>query len=118
VLASSSEGLPVVLMEAFALERPVVSTNVGGIRELVEPGESGWLVPPRSVDALAEAMRAVLRADRRVLDAMGRRGSARVAEFHDARTQGARIALVFLDSQSRHATQPLMRARATGILAR
>ncbi len=117
VLASSSEGLPVVLMEAFALERPVVSTDVGGIRELVEPGLSGWLVAPRSAGALAAAMRAVLRAERDVLAEMGRHGAARVAELHDARAQGAKIARLFLESRMRTATQPTARARATGILA-
>jgi colanic acid/amylovoran biosynthesis glycosyltransferase len=108
----------VVLMEAFALERPVVSTDVGGIRELVESGISGWLVPPRSESALAAAMRDVLRSDRPTLTAMGRRGAARVAELHDARTQGEAIARLFFDSRMRTATQPLTPARATGILAR
>ena len=51
VLASSFEGIPVVVMEAFALERPVIATAVGGVPELVEPGVSGWLVTPGSADA-------------------------------------------------------------------
>ena len=42
-----------VIMEALALGRPVISTYVAGIPELVEPGQCGWLVPAGSVEALA-----------------------------------------------------------------
>ena len=45
VLPSFAEGLPVVIMEAMALRRPVISTYVAGIPELVRDGEHGWLVP-------------------------------------------------------------------------
>ena len=62
VLPSFAEGLPVALMEALALHRPVVSTTVAGIPELVRPGICGWLAAPGSVEALAEAMRAALDA--------------------------------------------------------
>lgn len=84
VLPSFAEGLPIVLMEALALHRPVVSTYVAGIPELVQPGINGFLVPPGSVDALAEAMRAVVDASTEQLAEMGRRGAARVAEQHNA----------------------------------
>ena len=53
VLPSFAEGLPIVIMEALALGRPVVSTYIAGIPELVQHGESGWLVPAGSVAALA-----------------------------------------------------------------
>ena len=49
VLPSFAEGLPVVLMEAMALRRPVISTYVAGIPELVISGEHGWLVPAGDV---------------------------------------------------------------------
>ena len=52
VLPSFAEGLPVVIMEAMALRRPVISTFVAGIPELVQPGEHGWLVPAGDVEAL------------------------------------------------------------------
>jgi colanic acid/amylovoran biosynthesis glycosyltransferase len=84
VSASFAEGLPIVLMEALALHRPVVSTYVAGIPELVQPGINGFLVPPGSVDDLAEAMRAVVGAPIDQLAEMGRRGAARVADRHDA----------------------------------
>ena len=57
VFPSFAEGLPVVIMEALALNRPVISTYVAGIPELVEPGVCGWLVPPGSAESLAAAMR-------------------------------------------------------------
>lgn len=95
VLPSLAEGLPVVIMEAFALGRPVVSTWIAGIPELVEPGTSGWLVPAGSVDALADALREVLRAPERALEAMGRAGAARVARAHDARQEARTLAALF-----------------------
>lgn len=60
ILPSFAEGLPVVLMESLALGRPVISTYVAGIPELVIPGESGWLVPAGSVEALVNTMKTVL----------------------------------------------------------
>lgn len=56
VLPSSAEGVPVAIMEAMALNVPVISTYIAGIPELVENGVSGWLVPAGSVDALEAAM--------------------------------------------------------------
>ena len=50
------EGTPVVLMEAQACGLPVVSTYHSGIPEVVKDGESGFLVPEKDVDALAEKM--------------------------------------------------------------
>ena len=95
VLASFAEGLPVVLMEALALGRPVITTYVAGIPELVVDGESGWLIPAGSVDALAEAMRRALQEDPSRLDAMGTVGAGRARERHDAATEGARLADLF-----------------------
>lgn len=47
-------------MQAFAVGRPVVASAVGGVPEIVTPGETGWLVPPADPAALAEAMEAVM----------------------------------------------------------
>jgi glycosyltransferase involved in cell wall biosynthesis len=60
VLASVHEGLPVAVMEALALGVPVVATRVGGIPELIEPGEDGLLVEPGDAGALAGAIDAAL----------------------------------------------------------
>jgi len=54
------EGLPKVLLEAAASARAIIATDVPGCREIVRPGENGWLVPPRDVDALAGALRVAI----------------------------------------------------------
>ncbi len=84
VLPSFAEGLPVVIMEALALERPVISTYVAGIPELVDAG-CGWRVPAGSVDRLADARVGALVAEPSALQAMGREGRRRVVSTHDAR---------------------------------
>jgi len=84
VLPSFAEGLPVVIMEAFALRRPVISTYVAGIPELVETGRCGWLVPAGSVESLAEAMREALLAPPDTLRRLGDEGRRRVERLHDA----------------------------------
>ncbi|MCU0673541.1 MAG: glycosyltransferase family 4 protein [Myxococcota bacterium] len=95
VLPSFAEGLPVVLMEALALGRPVLTTYIAGIPELVTPREHGWLFPAGSVTALADAMRECLQASPAELSEMGRRGRARVAELHDSRKNAAELARLF-----------------------
>jgi len=95
VLPSFAEGLPVVLMEALALGRPVISTYIAGIPELVRPGECGWLVPSGDVDALTAAMREVLATPVARLTEMGRVGRDRVRERHDSRKEAAKLAALF-----------------------
>lgn len=82
VLPSFAEGLPVVILEAFALGRPVVTTFVAGIPELVEPGRSGWLVPAGAPAPLVTALRDALAAPIAQLEAMGRHGRMRVLAEH------------------------------------
>lgn len=95
VLPSFAEGLPVVIMEALALGRPVISTYVAGIPELVEPGICGWLVPPGSVEALITAMHTALQLPVKKLEQMGKLGYERVAQEHDAIVEAGKLALLF-----------------------
>lgn len=95
VLPSFAEGLPVVIMEAMALERPVVSTIVAGIPELVTPGETGWLVVAGDAVALAQALREVLFLSPSALGVMGKRGRRRVLIEHDARIEAAKLKRLF-----------------------
>lgn len=57
------DGIPVVLMEAMAMQTPVVSTRVSGIPELVADGENGLLTEPRNATAVAEAVQQILIGD-------------------------------------------------------
>ncbi len=95
VLASFAEGLPVVLMEALALRRPVVSTCVAGIPELVHHGENGWLVPAGDVRALADAMQACLECAPDELARMGDAAHGAALQHHDIDTEAGRLALLF-----------------------
>lgn len=90
VLPSFAEGLPVVLMEALGRGRPVISTYIAGIPELVQTDVNGWLVPAGSAPHVAEAMRAVLDATPERLSEMGKLGYERVREMHDAE-QNAKV---------------------------
>lgn len=95
VLPSFAEGLPVVIMEALALGRPVVTTAIAGTPELVQPGVNGWLVPAGSVDALRAALLEVLRAPVQRLSQMGRSGAELVAREHDVVREAQRLASLF-----------------------
>ncbi len=95
VLPSFAEGLPVVLMEALALGRPVISTYIAGIPELVKPGVCGWLVPPGSVEALTAAMRAALQLPVEQLEQMGRAGAEQIAQRHNAAVEASKLAALF-----------------------
>jgi colanic acid/amylovoran biosynthesis glycosyltransferase len=95
VLPSFAEGLPVVIMEAMALQRPVISTFVAGIPELVIPGQHGWLVPAGDVFALMTVMHICLSsADEEVIK-MGQSAQRQVQIRHNAAQQADKlIALV------------------------
>ena len=95
VLPSFAEGLPVVIMEAMALSRPVLTTYVGGIPELVNPGENGWLFPAGSVDDLAAAMEACLRLPVAELEAMGEKARKRVLERHNIEKETQKLITLF-----------------------
>ncbi|MCP6763091.1 MAG: glycosyltransferase [Fischerella sp. CENA71] len=98
VLPSFAEGLPVALMEALALGRPVVSTYIAGIPELVESGVCGWLVPSGSVEALVVAMRKALQLPIEKLEQMGIEGRKRIIQQHNALIEAGYLAMLFRSS--------------------
>ena len=77
VLTSASEGTPVTIIEALAAGRPVVATRVGGVPDVVDEGETGFLVRPGDTHALAERIE-ILARDPERRAAMGREGRERV----------------------------------------
>lgn len=91
VLPSFAEGLPVVIMEALALGRPVIASAIAGTPELVD-ASCGWLIPAGSAEALVEAMAAALAAETETLTRMGETGRARILARHDARRNGPALA--------------------------
>jgi glycosyltransferase involved in cell wall biosynthesis len=95
VLPSLSEGLPRCIMEAHAAKVPVVATDIEGVRPLVNPNDSGLLVPPRDRDALAKAINRVLNSPesaRRLAD----RGRQIIEERFSAATMAAQYQKLYL----------------------
>lgn len=97
VLPSFAEGLPVAIMESFALGRPVLTTQIAGIPELVEDGMNGWLITAGDVEAIAAGMRRVLTSSPADLERMGREGAQRVHERHDVDLIAVELEKIFQD---------------------
>jgi len=95
VLPSFAEGLPVVIMEALALRRPVISTYVAGIPELIQQGKNGWLVSPGDVNSLKIAIQELLNASVADLEAMGQYGFDAVNAQHDIEKEARKMASLF-----------------------
>jgi colanic acid/amylovoran biosynthesis glycosyltransferase len=92
VLPSFAEGLPVVIMEAFALRRPVITTYIAGIPELVKAGENGWLIPAGSICDLTAAMEDCLSRSSDEIERMGDAGRRIVIERHSIDVEAGKLA--------------------------
>jgi glycosyltransferase involved in cell wall biosynthesis len=106
VMPSCMEGLPVALIEAMTLQRPVISTYVGGIPELVRPGREGWLVQAGCAESIADAMQACLQTPVDVLSRMGAAGHARIVERHRTVDAAAQLARLFEASAATDSPAP------------
>jgi colanic acid/amylovoran biosynthesis glycosyltransferase len=95
VLPSFAEGLPVVIMEAMALRRPVLTTYIAGIPELVRPGENGWLFPAGSLSELTRALEACIATSVADMQKMGDAGYSRVLNQHTIETEADKLAELF-----------------------
>ena len=99
-LPSFAEGLPIVLMESLALGRPVVTTRITGIPELID-ASCGWVVEPGDVDALRTALRTALETDVATLASMARQGRTRVEIRHDQARNAEGLRDLFRDAGTR-----------------
>ncbi len=81
VLSSAWEGMPLVVGEAMAMEKPVVATDVGGVREMA--GDAGMIVSSNDGSALAEAMLRIMRMSHEERNVMGEAGRDRICQHFD-----------------------------------
>ena len=85
VLPSYHEGLSRVLIEALAMHKPIITTDISGCKETVEDGRNGYLVPPRNVDALVKAIRKFLNLSQEERKAMGDYGRKKAEREFDVK---------------------------------
>lgn len=83
VMPSYHEGMSNVVLEAAAIGRPVITTDIPGCMEAVDDGVSGFLVEPRNVDSLTEAMEMILKMSRKQREAMGIKGREKMESTFD-----------------------------------
>ncbi|HSR09273.1 MAG TPA: glycosyltransferase [Bryobacteraceae bacterium] len=93
-LTSFAEGVPVVLMEAMAMEIPCLATWITGVPELIRHGVDGWLVPPGDAEPVAEAL-GYLMDQPALRESMGKSGRARVIEKYNLEQNVAQLAEIF-----------------------
>jgi glycosyltransferase involved in cell wall biosynthesis len=93
-LTSFAEGVPVVLMEAMAMEIPCLATWITGVPELIRHGVDGWLVPPGDAEPVAEAL-SYLMDQPALRESMGKSGRARVVERYNLEQNVAHLAEIF-----------------------
>jgi glycosyltransferase involved in cell wall biosynthesis len=96
VLPSISEGIPVTIMEAMAMELPVVATDISGIPEIVMDGKTGFLIPKEDPQALADRLEHLM-ADEELRRSMGREGRRLIVERYNVYTNVERLEGLFMD---------------------
>ncbi|HWT83667.1 MAG TPA: glycosyltransferase family 4 protein [Candidatus Methylomirabilis sp.] len=88
--STAAEGVPQALLQALAMRRPVVASDVGGTPEVIRPGETGWLVPPGDPEALAGALEEAL-ADRPRAQRLGETGRKIVEAEYSLQRMGEQM---------------------------
>jgi Glycosyltransferase len=99
------EGIPNVLKEAMACGLPVVASSISGIPELVDDGRSGFLVPPKNVTTIADALQR-LKDDPVLRQQMGQAGREKVIREFNLHISAAKRAKLFLTGKSCESTTP------------
>jgi glycosyltransferase involved in cell wall biosynthesis len=97
LLPSYGEALPMALIEASACARPVIATDVGGVREVVSDGVSGILVPPGEIAAIADALIGLLE-DPQLGTRMGQAGRTLVQDRFDMYEWARRLADTYAEA--------------------
>lgn len=90
VLASLFEGMPNVVMEAMAMQKAVIATDVNGARELMADGKTGLIVPPKQPDALAAAIEKII-DNHDILAEFGKSGYDRVIREFTMNAMGEKL---------------------------
>jgi glycosyltransferase involved in cell wall biosynthesis len=106
VLTSASEGTPVTIIEALAAARPVVATAVGGVPDVVDEGETGFLVPPGDTRTVADRLE-VLARDPARRAAMGATGRQRVLERYAVERLVADVDALYRELLDGNASSPM-----------
>jgi glycosyltransferase involved in cell wall biosynthesis len=101
VLSSHDEGMSNAILEAMAMEKPVVATDVGGTGEVVRHGHSGLLIPPKDPEALAAAINEMLAQPARARE-MGRLGRRIVEDGFSAHAMVRQMERLYLDLAAAH----------------
>ena len=96
VLASHHEGLPITILEAMAVGLPVVTSDVGGCKEAVINGETGFLIPPGDIRGMAQAIHRLI-VNKELARSMGRAGRQRICKFFDISVNCAQIQELYLE---------------------
>ena len=109
VLPSRSEGLPNVVLEAMCVGVPVLATDVGGVREIIEDGMNGWIVPPGDAEALESAIVRTLSDPARRRE-IAQRGRASLSPKFSASLRAARFLEVYEDVLGSRASPGRIRA--------
>jgi colanic acid/amylovoran biosynthesis glycosyltransferase len=113
-LPSFGEGVPIVLMEAMAMEVPALSTRIAGIPELIESGRDGILVPPGRADELAAALESLL-ADPALRRELGAQGRAKVLREFDAEASAGALYELFREQLGNGAGAPQATVSKAGV---
>jgi glycosyltransferase involved in cell wall biosynthesis len=94
VMPSLEEGFPIAALDAMAAGLPVIASSVGGVPELIEDEKSGWLVPPRDVEALTSRLRLLLTSPE-LRQKVGAAAYARVRDHFNAMQMTRNFGLLY-----------------------
>jgi glycosyltransferase involved in cell wall biosynthesis len=106
VLPSRSDNMPIVLIEAMLAGLPIISTQVGGIPEIIEAGKCGTVVAPDSVDALKEEIIGALKKGRARLSSVGLDGEDYARRELDVRKTAMQLEPLYQSLRSKKSTKP------------